>query len=594
MFDGRIYRAGLAMVALAVVVLGFSFQDQAAPLASPLAPDAFNGQNVSNTINRLAAAYPSRLPGSQADRRLAQEVSRSFRLSGFSNSVSQDTFAAQTALGSRTLRNVVAARPGIQSGSVVVVAARDAHGTPAAAALSGTAIELELARDLAGETLHHTIVLASISGTQGTAGAMRLAAQLAGPVDAVIVLGDLGSAHVRQPIVIPWSSAQRVAPPLLRNTVASQLTKQAALNTGGTGVFGQFAHLAFPLTLSNQAPFDARGVPAVTVSVSGEAGPGPAAALGSAEQMNTLGRAVLSTVGALDGAASVPAPSAYLLVSGKVVPGWAISLLVLALIAPVVMTAVDGLARARRHGQTVWRWLVVVLSASTPFLLVALVVLAARVLGVLGVAPPAAVAPGAVAAGVGGIVTIVVACLAAVAGFLVIRPVVLRFAAGTATGRRALNDSREGVVAALFVVACLVVLTVWLLNPFAALLAVPALHVWLLAATPDLRLRPSVRGLLWLLGLLPLVLLAAYYAWTLGYSAPQLVWAATLLLAGHAVSFAAVVQWSLFLGCALIVGALALGTERAPTPEQVPVTVRGPVTYAGPGSLGGTESALRR
>ena len=25
-----------------------------------------------------------------------------------------------------------------------------------------------------------------------------------------------------------------------------------------------------------------------------------------------------------------------------------------------------------------------------------------------------------------------------------------------------------------------------------------------------------------------------------------------------------------------------------------PVTVRGPVTYAGPGSLGGTESALRR
>jgi hypothetical protein len=29
----------------------------------------------------------------------------------------------------------------------------------------------------------------------------------------------------------------------------------------------------------------------------------------------------------------------------------------------------------------------------------------------------------------------------------------------------------------------------------------------------------------------------------------------------------------------------------APTP---PVSVRGPVSYAGPGSLGGTESALRR
>jgi len=35
---------------------------------------------------------------------------------------------------------------------------------------------------------------------------------------------------------------------------------------------------------------------------------------------------------------------------------------------------------------------------------------------------------------------------------------------------------------------------------------------------------------------------------------------------------------------------LRVGTGRRPRD----VTVRGPVTYAGPGSLGGTESALRR
>jgi hypothetical protein len=34
--------------------------------------------------------------------------------------------------------------------------------------------------------------------------------------------------------------------------------------------------------------------------------------------------------------------------------------------------------------------------------------------------------------------------------------------------------------------------------------------------------------------------------------------------------------------------------SRQPRPEQAPVTVRGPASYAGPGSLGGTESALRR
>jgi len=28
--------------------------------------------------------------------------------------------------------------------------------------------------------------------------------------------------------------------------------------------------------------------------------------------------------------------------------------------------------------------------------------------------------------------------------------------------------------------------------------------------------------------------------------------------------------------------------------EEAEVTIRGPLTYAGPGSLGGTESALRR
>ena len=62
----------------------------------------------------------------------------------------------------------------------MIVAHRDARGSPAAADLSGTATLLELARVLAGETLHRTIVLASTSGSQGAAGALRLAATLSG------------------------------------------------------------------------------------------------------------------------------------------------------------------------------------------------------------------------------------------------------------------------------------------------------------------------------------------------------------------------------------------------------------------------------
>jgi hypothetical protein len=67
-----------------------------------------------------------------------------------------------------------------------------------------------------------------------------------------------------------------------------------------------------------------------------------------------------------------------------------------------------------------------------------------------------------------------------------------------------------------------------------------------------------------------------------------------LLLAGHAVGLVAVLEWSVFLGCGVVVSSVLLLASRQPRPEQAPVTVRGPVSYAGPGSLGGTESALRR
>ena len=87
---------------------------------------------------------------------------------------------------------------------------------------------LELARVLAGETQHRTIVLASTSGSAGAAGAAELARTLPGPIDAVIVLGDLAASSVHQPIIVPWSDGQPVAPPMLRNTVAAALASQAA------------------------------------------------------------------------------------------------------------------------------------------------------------------------------------------------------------------------------------------------------------------------------------------------------------------------------------------------------------------------------
>ena len=52
--------------------------------------------------------------------------------------------------------------------------------------------------------------------------------------------------------------------------------------------------------------------------------------------------------------------------------------------------------------------------------------------------------------------------------------------------------------------------------------------------------------------------------------------------------------WSLMLGGGMAVLTIAVRRAEGEPAEPVPVTVRGPMSYAGPGSLGGTESALRR
>ena len=69
-------------------------------------------------------------------------------------------------------------------------------------------------------------------------------------------------------------------------------------------MFGQLAHLAFPLTVGEQGPLDADGLPAVLVQVSGERGPSSREPVGS-ERLEGLGRSVLSAVDALDTAPDI-------------------------------------------------------------------------------------------------------------------------------------------------------------------------------------------------------------------------------------------------------------------------------------------------
>jgi len=123
---------------------------------------------------------------------------------------------------------------------------------------------------------------------------------------------------------------------------------------------------------------------------------------------------------------------------------------------------------------------------------------------------------------------------------------------------------------------------------------VPALHLWMWIVVPDVRLPVPAVVVMAAAGLALPVLVAVQYAVTLGLTPLQAAWSWVLLIGGGEFGLLAAIEWSVFLGCAAAVVAIATRSARQPRPEPVPVTVRGPVTYAGPGSLGGTKSALRR
>jgi hypothetical protein len=70
-----------------------------------------------------------------------------------------------------------------------------------------------------------------------------------------------------------------------------------------------------------------------------------------------------------------------------------------------------------------------------------------------------------------------------------------------------------------------------------------------------------------------------------------------LSLAGGQTGLFGALLWSVAFGCLLAATLCVLAAAPAGSPaakDWAELSTRGPVSYAGPGSLGGTESALRR
>jgi hypothetical protein len=629
MLDARVYRAAFLPLLLALFVVAFSLERRPPPATTVLAADAFNGELAFSSLSVLGAAYPSRLPGSAGDDELGRRVGDSLRATGFQ--VTRRDARGRPAGGPEDSTTVVGVRPGVSSRRIVVVADRTARHAPGLAELSGTAALLELARIFrssegvrpgpadtgdgrsVGRDLRRTLVLVSSSGASlGDGGPAAKAIEATGDeasVDAVVVLGDLAGGRVAKPWIVPWSDDGAATPIGLRRTFETAVRTEVGAPPGGARASGQWARRAFPLTVSAQGDLAARGLPAVLLGVSGERGPGPRTEV-TADRLGAFGRAALRTISAVDeigapgpgatrrapadgGPAAFAGETRGIVTMRRVLPDWAVRLLVGTAALPALLAALDGFFRMRRRRVPMRRWLGWAAAPAIPVLAAYAWLRVLALVGAIG-APASPVTPGAVPVGPGEIAALVsVALLAGLVWVVVRRTLTLRLSRGEDA------SGGGGAAAAIGLLLCATTAVVWLANPYAAMVLVPAAHLWLLASAPGTHLRGAAGVLALALGLLAPALVVLHYASALDLGPGGTAWLLVLVTAGGHVSVAAVLAAAVLAACLTGAARAQLRHRRAPREAaagDAPPSIRGRGLpgYAGPGSLGGTESALRR
>src|SRR5829696_7330902 len=537
MIEPRIYRAAFLPAALAVLLVAFSFQTRPPALQQGLPGDVlFDADAATTQAQELAEASPDRRAGSEGNRVVADLVRRAFLSRQFATSVDrwQDD--------GTDLVNVLGRRAGASRRQILVIAARDGASVPdLGGSAADTAALLEVARVLGGRAPRKTVVLASVDGSaRGDAGVRRLAERLDDRdlIDAVIVLDQLGARRSKGPLVVTWSNAHERGNLGLERTAQASLRAELGSAPMTDGFFPQMARMALPIGLGAQSVLIPDGLDAVRISGSGELDTGEPRGGIDEERFGALGRSALRLFAAVDrGGQPEHGPPAYLTASTKLMPGWAITLLVAALLLPPLVASVDALARARRQREPVARWFGWV-GAGVGAALVALVVAELYVLtGAVPDPPSAPLQPGQI--GVDG---------AASAGLAL---TLLTLALAWFFGQRLVANRLElmerpgaGAGVAIALSLSLAAVAVWALNPFAGLVLVPAVHAWTLASLAPV----GRRGALALVGagLVPLLLLVLFYLFRFDLGPLEGAWYWFLLVTGHQAGLLATV-----IACAL-------------------------------------------
>jgi hypothetical protein len=577
--SGRIYRAGWLAVVATLLALAFTV-GQPSALPQPRLDPSFDGETATQFATQLAQQFPDRTPGSQGAEEAARWVTE--RFGDYGLRVHRQSFSADIpGLGERDLINLIAIAPGRSPETIVVMAHRDDLGLSPGANdnASGTGALIELARNVASTTLEHTLVfLSTDGGSFGSLGAVQFAhapdllKQLIGgraSVAAVVNLDAVGGGAPPQ-LIFAGETARSPAIALVV-TARQSIEAQAGAAPKESGPIAQLVDLAFPFSLYGQAPFVARGIPAVTLTSAGVRPPPAAEDIPGklrGRRLGELGRSAQDLLGALDQAPETASgTAAYVTVGSRFLRGWAIELLLVALLVPVLAATVDLFARLRRRHVAlapalrslrsrlgVWAWMGAVFALFS-------------FAGLFPSGAPRPLDPDTAPAADWPLLALFGFVLLSGLGWIVVRPRLVPV--------RAVEDGEElgGHLAALLALS-VVALVVAAVNPYALAFVLPSLHAWLWL--PQLRDQPlGLRLAVYAAGFVGPLLLVASFAFRYDMGIDALWYLAALVSVGY-VSLPLVLVALAWGAVAAQTGALAVG-RYAPYPPPEERAVRGPI-----------------
>jgi hypothetical protein len=524
--DLRLYRLGLAPILAALVVAAFSLDGVPEPLEPAPGTGEFDAEQAMLLTRSIVRMGETRAPGSAAAAETADFVRARFEEVA-AGDVAEQRFEGSVDGDDVELRNVLLTLPGSSEQTIVIVAERDARSGPGATTTAAaTGVLLELGAELGVSGRERTVILASIDGAGSEAEATdelldALPSRLA--VDVALVLSQPGPERLSEPHLVTSSGSDTRPSMELIRSAQEALSSRAGVEPGLDGALGQIGRFAVPAASGVQAALLAEGLDAITISGAGEvtlppeeAGPEQL----SGESLERFGGTVLALVGAINAtpAGIAQEPDSYVSVGDNIVPGWALSLLALALIIPPGLAVAQALGRAagRDHSAgpaIAWagEW---ALAAVIPLLVL-------FGLGLAGLVPDTEIPydPGRFSLGP----TEAIALLLLV-GVGVLAWWVLGVRRAPARPDRATLGAAAGAVVVL---ACTLA---WLANPLLALVLSPLAHVVVVHALPPGR-RAAAAVPAAAIALLPLVAALVHTAAALdwGGSAP---WQLVVLIAG--------------------------------------------------------------